>query len=233
MGPYSHIVIAHELETFIKPDNTQEYYWGAVAPDVRYVVDGMTKKHTHLSAEEIKTYMHKYPLLMDFLNGYMVHCLSDKLSLRTIIQQKFPFSLIKNRITKNNCTIILEFLNIELIKTTKKFLPGKNNPVLRELGVSDWSATKYSQNINRYINSPSYTSSITLYQNLGFKVGRRVEKYHSVVQSWQHSWIKKNLVLIRPQLRKMNREIAASIKTQISNVLLEKEKSVKYHKVVI
>ncbi len=50
MGPYSHIVIANELETFIKPDNLQEFYWGAVAPDVRYVVRGMPKKQTHLSS---------------------------------------------------------------------------------------------------------------------------------------------------------------------------------------
>ena len=114
MGPYSHIVIANELETFVKPDNVQENYWGAVAPDVQYVVRGMPKKQTHLSSEKIADYIHKYPQHKDFLMGYLIHCLSDQLSLRRIIRAKFPFSLIKKRITKKSCTVILEFLNVEL-----------------------------------------------------------------------------------------------------------------------
>ena len=59
MGSYSHIIIANELESFIKPDNTQNYYWGVIAPDVRYVVKGMHKRQTHISSGKITDYMYK------------------------------------------------------------------------------------------------------------------------------------------------------------------------------
>ena len=150
--------------------------------------------------------------------GYLIHCLLDQLSLRRIIRGKFPFSLIKKRITKNNCTVILEFLNIELLKSVTKTIDGENNPMLRELGIRDGIANKYVPEINKYINSPSYTSSITLYKNLGLPGYHRIEKYQTVVHLWNNIWFLKKLSLMGVQLRKINQEMATSVKLQISQI---------------
>lgn len=216
MGPYSHIVIASELESFIRPDNLEEYYWGAVAPDVRYLVKGITKRQTHFSAEIISEYMLQYPRYRSFLQGYLIHCLTDKLDLQRIIQQRFPFSLLKRKITKNNCSVILEFFNIEISKPFRITLPGKNNPVFRELKIRDEIIIKYAQEMNMYINSPTFSSAYKLYQNLGITNNGRIEKYRKVVQKWQTSWLKNNLILIVPQLNKLNKEIAALVRSKIS-----------------
>ncbi|GAG93185.1 unnamed protein product, partial [marine sediment metagenome] len=131
------------------------------------------------------------------------------------------FSLIKKRITKNNCTVILEFLNIELLKSVTKTIDGENNPMLRELGIRDGIANKYVQEINKYINSPSYTSSITLYKNLGLSGSLRLEKYQTAVQLWQNIWFLKNPILFGLQIRRINKEIAALVKFQITELLEE------------
>ena len=207
------------LKNSFKPVNTQDYYWGAVAPDVRYVVKGMPKRQTHISSEKIMDYIHKYPKLKDFLNGYLVHCLSDELSLHKIVRRQFPFLLIKKKITKKNCPVILEFLNIESGSVPKLFF-GENNPVLSELGISDEYVIKFSRDISSYLNSPSYTSSIKLHQNLGLKTSIRIEKYQKAIQLWRRIWFLKRLILVGLQLKKVNRELAKLVRSGISKVLM-------------
>ena len=178
----------------------------------------MPKKQTHLSSEKIQNYIYLYPQLKDFLMGYLVHCISDQLSLRGIVRGKFPFILVKNRITKNNCSIILEFLNIELLKPVHNSLTGENNFILSKLGINNEQATKFINEINKYINSPSYSTSITLYKNLGLLGHFRIEKYQTAVQLWQNVWFLKNLILIGLQLRKINQELAVMVKLRISQI---------------
>ena len=72
MHPYSHLVIAAKLEALIKPDTVQDYYWSAVAPDIRYLAN-MRREHTHLDQDRIRELMVCYPHLRSFLSGYQVH----------------------------------------------------------------------------------------------------------------------------------------------------------------
>jgi len=91
MGPYSHIILAQELIPVINPKNVKEYYWGSLSPDVRYVHQNVSKKQTHLSTLKILELTQKYPEHKDFLKGYLIHCLSDKLEIKPIILNRFPF----------------------------------------------------------------------------------------------------------------------------------------------
>lgn len=218
MGPYSHIVIANELESFIKPENEKEYYWGSVAPDVRYLLPNMLRKQTHISEAKILSLIKKYPQQKDFLQGYMVHCISDKLDIRQIIRERFPFRLVKRRITKNNCTLILEFFNVEILRPFKKALLGDGNPIFDELGIGKKEIIKFSQEIDNYLKTLSSDSSFLLYKNLGFAQDRRLEKFKKLQEMYQGSWFKNNLKLLSPQLRKVNRDIASLVKTHLSNL---------------
>jgi hypothetical protein len=229
MGPYSHIILANELETYIKPDDPQEYYWGAIAPDIRYLVAGMNRSQTHISPEEIREYMGQYPHLKPFLQGYLVHCLSDKLDLPNIIQQKLPLYWQNNELTSQDCTIILEFFNIVRVKTVRKSLSGTYNIALNEMGISEEQAAKFAQEINQYITSPSFASLLTLYQNLGSASNGRIDKYRIAVQQVQRKWFQKNLILIGLHVGKMNKEITSSVKSVFPNDFLDdKQSTAKY-----
>lgn len=213
MGPYSHIVIASELETYIKPNKSQEYYWGAIAPDIRYLVIGMDRGQTHISSEKIMDYIVQYPQLKSFLQGYLVHCLSDELDLPQIIQKKFPFILQKNELSSQLCSVILEFYNNACVKPVRKSLSGANNLVLSELGISDEHTTIFAQEIKRYITSPSFVSSVVLFQNLGFAGDGQVEKYWIAAQRFQRNWLQKNLVLLGLKVGKVGEEITSSVRS--------------------
>ena len=66
MNPYSHIVIASRLESLVQPQDPPEYYWGAVAPDMRYLA-AMRRAQTHLSPQELVAFFDRYPRLESFV----------------------------------------------------------------------------------------------------------------------------------------------------------------------
>ncbi len=213
MGPYSHAILASELESYVNPDCPQEYYWGAIAPDVRYLVAGMCRSQTHISPEEILGYIGRYPHLKSFFLGYMVHCLADELDLPQIIQRKFPLNWQKNELSPQYCTTILEFFNIVRVKPVGKPLSGTYNVALREMGISGEQATKFAREINRYITAPSFTALLALYQNLGLANHGRIDNYRIAAQQFQRKWFQKNLIFIGLHAGRINQEITSWVKS--------------------
>ena len=84
MIQYTHILIASFLESLIKPENLGDYYWGATAPDVCYLAS-LRRDQTHLSSKVILDDIIRYPHLKSFLQGYLVHCLTDEVKLKDLL----------------------------------------------------------------------------------------------------------------------------------------------------
>ena len=87
--------------------------------------------------------------------------------------------------------------------------------MLSELGISNKYITKFVQEINRYVTSLSFESSVALFQNLGFAGEGRVEKYRIAAQRFQSNWLHKNLVFLGLHAGKANKEITCSVKRQL------------------
>ena len=132
MTPYTHLVIASKLEPLVGPEDLAEYYWGAVAPDMRYVA-AMRRAQTHLSAQQIIELGQRYPHLGSFLQGYLVHCLADQMDLGRVFFRHLPFCLLKGTLTQRHLAVLLElyYLEHQVVNPT---LSGTHNEVLGELG---------------------------------------------------------------------------------------------------
>jgi len=213
MGPYSHYVIACYLESYLKPENVSGYYWGSVAPDVRYLIPGMSRQKTHLPPRIVHESFDQYPDLKDFLKGYLVHCICDTLDILQIIQSKFPYNLQKNNLSKRQGSVILEFFNILRVKTPKKAFSGKGNAFLRKLGVDDNPAALFAEDVSRYVSDPTLRSTVAFYQTLGFVRKDSLKKYRDAAMAFQRNWFHKNLVLFGLQVGKVNTEITADVRT--------------------
>jgi hypothetical protein len=225
MGPYSHIVIAQRLEKTVQPDDLQEYYWGALAPDIRYLVDGMPRSATHIPVEEIAEYMVSYPERKPFIQGYLVHCLSDSLNIPGIIHRKFPFRVQNEKLSAQQCSVIFEFYNIERVAPDHKILSGTDNSILKELGIGGAYAAKFAQAVKRYIGAPSFDASVVLYQDLGLAGDARIEKYRAAVERFQRDWLWKKMILIGLGVGSINREITNLVKEALqSEVMLSARK---------
>ena len=212
MGPYSHYVIANYLESHLKPENISEYYWGSVAPDVRYLIPGMNRQKTHLPPRIIQGNFDRYPDLKDFLKGYLVHCICDRVNILQIVQGKFPYNVHKNNLTRREGSVILEFFNILRVKTPKKPFSGNGNAFLRTLGVDDTPAVRFGEDVSRYVSDPTLRSTVALYQSLGFARKDALKKYRDAAMAFQRNWFQKNLVLFGLQVGKVNTEISADVR---------------------
>ncbi len=179
MGPYSHFVIASKLETSLHPDRADDYYWGAVAPDIRYLAQ-MRRSHTHLEKRQFMELDALYPNLRSFLLGFQVHCLTDQVDFYPLIQQTFPLRQLKNfsshDLSRQQMTILVELYYLQSM-TTPCILSGRHNEILTELGIQPEQTREYHRAAQEYINSKSPDQLVMFLRKLGMVDDTRVSKY--------------------------------------------------------
>jgi hypothetical protein len=214
MNTYSHLVIADEIKPYIQPDDDQEYYWGAIAPDVRYVA-GMRRSQTHLSTEQIQAYMAHYPALKPFLQGYLVHCLTDELDLRGIFANKFPFYLFKKKLAAQHYPVILELFYIEQKNIKVYSIAGIHNSMLDALGITAEQSQTYCQLVSEYLAKPSFEATILLIQNLGNIDHQRIDRYLASAKHFQANRMMKGLMFLGIRMGKIHDRLAKSVLTAI------------------
>ena len=210
MNPYSHIVVASKLKSLVQPENLEEYYWGAVVPDIRYPA-ALQREKTHLSPQRIFELSCHYPHLKSFLQGYLVHCLSDEIELRAIVLHHFPLSLFKSKIYHQRVAVMLELFYFEH-ETININVSGTHNEVLTELGLSESVSARFSQFVHEYIVSPSHESRVSaLFQLLGRKNDSRIEKYMRAAKSFQRNRLLRNILFLGLRTGKISQEIVSKV----------------------
>ncbi|HEX2997371.1 MAG TPA: hypothetical protein VHP14_21290 [Anaerolineales bacterium] len=189
MNPYSHVVIASKLESLIKPENPAEYYWGAIAPDVRYIA-GVPRGQTHLPAQKIVEFIPRYPNLRSFIQGYLVHCLSDEVHMGEIFFRQFPFSVLKRKLSYQHIAVVLELFCFENEKVNIS-MSDTHNEVLTELGVDEAASARLAHSIGQYVMAGE-AHLAELFRLLGPKDNSHLEKYIKAATSFQKNWLLKN-----------------------------------------
>ena len=195
MHPYSHLVIASKLEALVKPEVVQEYYWGSIAPDIRYVA-ALPRQQTHLAPARIVAFISQYPALRSFLQGYLVHCLCDEMELRQVFLQHFPFSVFKNELSYQQIAAILELYYFENSKV-HLHISGRYNEFLHGLGVSETVASMFSRSVSQYALSSSPASNLPdIFHLMGLENDSQINQYVNAAQSFQKNWLVKNSLFL-------------------------------------
>lgn len=210
MNTYSHLVIADEIKYRMQPDNSQEYYWGAIVPDVRNLV-GMHRSQTHLPSEKILSYIAQYPDLKPFLQGYLVHCLTDELDLASIFASKFPFYLFKKKLTAQHYPVILELFYIEHNNNKVYTISGRYNPMLEALGITTDQSQDYCRLVGEYLAKPSFEAAIGLIQNLGKINNQRIDRYLASAKHFQANRVLKGLMFLGIRIGKIHTQLVEAV----------------------
>ena len=197
------------MESRLRPEDPQAYYWGSVAPDIRYLA-GISRNQTHITTEKICEYMVQYPNLRSFLQGYLVHCLTDQIDLASILYHCFPLNLLKGKLSPKHLVVLLEFFYLENVTLNKK-LSGRYNAVLEEMGVNETHVQTFVQVVTKYLSSPSLVTGISLVQQLGILDDSRIEEYFAAAERFQKSWIQKNLLFLSLRIGKISEQITSSV----------------------
>ena len=175
MHIYSHLVVAQALLSHLQPADLSEYYWGAVAPDIRYAA-GMRRRQTHRPVEEVCGWLASAPHLRDFVLGYLVHILTDERDAAGALYDHFPISLIRRRLPRSLAAVLLESAFTESIRLTVQ-LAGTDNILLGGMGVPQPLLAPFARAANRYASAPSLPLALELISGLGLEDSPRLERY--------------------------------------------------------
>jgi hypothetical protein len=210
MNPYSHIVVASKLELHVKPEDPQQYYWGAIAPDIRYVA-AVQRQQTHIPVEKIIGFMARYPHRKSFLQGYLVHCLADEIELGQVFLQHFPFSLLRSKFSRQRVTVLLELYYLENEKLDNT-VAGTHNEVFSELGLSEAQSARLALSIREYATSPYLEARITnLSRLLGLENDPRIDKYLAAAKQLQRNWLLRSGLFFGIRTGKISEQIVARV----------------------
>lgn len=216
MNPYSHLVLVNKIEYLVQPENSGEYYWGAIAPDVRYIA-GIDRRRTHLTKENCIQLIKQFPNLKSFLQGYLVHCLADEISLHEIFYSTFPFSIIKDRLSRKRIAVLLELFYIKDSSFTPK-IAGTYNQVLSDLGLQAEDCIQFSEIVDRYLTSESLDAKISsLVGMMGSKNNENVEKYLSAAKYFQNNIFLQKFLLLSIRVGRISKKIESRLSALLNN----------------
>ena len=210
MYPYSHLVIAAELEKDLQPRLAEEYYWGAVAPDIRYIA-GMQRDQTHLSTDSILEYLNKYLELDSFIKGYLIHCWTDLVDLHALLNQRILFRPILQSLPHRFMPVMLESYFIEHTKLDIQLLAQPNH-ILNDLKINDEYISIFSTMIDPFVTNPSFESALEFLKTLGYR-NPGIENYINAARNFNGNILLKSVLFALSNIPKLKQQVVSEIRS--------------------
>ena len=214
MHLYSHLVIAHELLPDVQPADLPEYYWGAIAADVRYLAH-LPRRRTHRSLEEVRAWSVRYPELCSFVQGYLVHILSDERDAASSVFDRLPLRAVRRWVPRALAAARLEAAYAERVKLDI-WVSGTFNPILANLGISPEAAAAYAGAANRYAAAPSMEMAFEMWAEMGLNGSPRVERYLRIARLVQGSQLLRRMLLGVVDTAAVSRSITSDLRPHLA-----------------
>ncbi len=197
MNLYSHAVLANHLLPLVRPACAEEFLWGAVAPDIRYLA-GLRREATHLADEDTAGWNAMFPGCESFIQGYRVHLLLDRIDTLRAVSAAFPLNLLGRmqgkKLKPQQMAVVIE-LYYHKVFPNGLTLRGAHNPVLEGLGVRSELSVRYADALASYLAAPSFETAAASYARLGIIEDSRLEKYIRAYRDLERSRLKLPVLL--------------------------------------
>jgi hypothetical protein len=207
MNPYSHLIAANTLEAHLRPRNLEEYYLGAVIPDVRYY-SNLPREQTHIGPEEIISFAAKHPELKSFVLGYLVHYEADEVDTADYVMRNFPFSLLRECLPKQVPPVLVECYYIEKRKPSIR-VSESSNAMLDSLGVAAEDVAAFARSVNAFLANPTLEFGLTAIQELGLLSNAGVERYVKVARAIQRNSMLRSLLFAGIDAAEIDRRLTS------------------------
>lgn len=174
MQLFSHLLIAKELLAYLPSVDLAEYYWGAVAADVRYFA-GLPRKATHVSQQEVREWQTRFPDLQAFVWGYRVHVIADERDAAGFLYDFIPWRRLRRRLPRRWAAFLLEAAYVER-GWFEVQIAGTHNLLFERLGVGSEAVSAYAAAVQRYTRQPNLETAETALFDLGIQ-SPRLKRY--------------------------------------------------------
>jgi hypothetical protein len=217
MQPFSHLVLASNLEARLAPASLPDYYWGAVAPDIRYIA-GMRRSQTHLPARTLLDLIPTYPHLQSFIQGYLVHCLTDEIDLERIFFSRLPLAILKNQLSRRQIAVLLELFFVETVSIEVP-ISGSCNTFLRALGIQTSDCEVFARGLRQYRDPDAMDTRIQgLLQASGLRDDRRIQRYLGAAERFQKQWLLRHGLFLAMRISRINEALTFQVSSRLTIV---------------
>jgi hypothetical protein len=217
MGPYSHYILAAKLEPSLQPEQPAAYYWGAVAPDIRYLAN-LRRDHTHLGQDRILELTACYPHLRSFLLGYQVHVLIDQIDVAHSIGAAFPLNLVqkvrRKKISSQQMTMLVEMYYFQS-GISGQPLSGEHNEVLSDLGITSEQTRVFHQGLQEYFDARSLEAAVYAFQKIGMIQNDRLQKYLNAYRTMQKQKVLNFLLILTIKNARLDSRVLDHVRSNI------------------
>jgi hypothetical protein len=207
MKPYSHFAVASQLENDIHPKLVEQYYWGALAPDLRLLA-GFSHQRTHLSSEAIFVFLDKYPHLESFIQGYLIHCLTDDVEIGKLLRQRNDLLPYLNTVSTQFIATIIELFYIENYLVHQP-LSGDTNAMLMEIGIPDQYIKVEFTILKPYLEKPGLEA---IYNYMESGINPRLQNHLEEIESIKNDPLVKPLWFNLADLNRLNQQVVSQIR---------------------
>ena len=176
MQLYSHLVIAQYLRPALQPQDLAEYYWGAVAPDIRYLLK-LPRRRTHPLLTEARPWLAAHLAgARDFALGYWAHLLADQRDAAGFLYERIPMRQLRKKLPRGLAGLLVEHAYIRQVPFQAR-LSGSQNALLDELGVPPAAAAQYAAALNAFLAQPTFPAALGAAEALGLAGNPRIQGY--------------------------------------------------------
>lgn len=216
MHLFSHLVIARELRLHLAPQNLGEYYWGAIAADIRYAA-GLPRRQTHRPLDEVFAWLHDFPDYRDFALGCRVHALADVRDAAGFVYDFIPFRGLRRRLPRSLAMVVLESAYTEVARRASPAtrselqISGSFNQILAGWGVPEAVVEPFARAANTYIGWPSLASIRAIFTAMGGELHPRLAHYFRIAAAVEGCSALRNALLARLDLPALTQRIVADL----------------------
>lgn len=218
MGPYSHYLLAVMLEPSLQPEHREQYYWGAVVPDIRYLAQ-VRRDHTHLGQDRLKELTGLYPHMRSFLLGYLVHILIDQIDIPQTVGAAFPLNLLqkvlRKSISRPQMTLLVEMYYLQS-ETSGEPLSGEYNEVLSGLGITPEQTRVFHQALQEYFEARTFEAAFSAFQKIGLIEDSRLEKYLNAYYALQKRGVINTLLMLSIKNARLDSRVMEHVRSGLA-----------------
>jgi hypothetical protein len=179
--PYAHLSLAHGCTEILHISNYNEFYIGAIAPDMRYFTKKPREEY-HFSLETLYKITRGMTVSSSFITGYMVHLMIDELWYTPENAQRFrnqSLIFLRNRLSPKLIEAAFEFFCFTK-RSVITHLQSVENELTVLLGIKAEHIDKAINTIERYNNERNLQVGIDTAIELGIYSPSRLDQMQSL-----------------------------------------------------
>jgi hypothetical protein len=206
MNPYSHLVVACQVEDLLRPTDRADYLLGAVIPDVRYLLR-WPRLRTHVPLQRAASCAAQHPRLRSFVLGYMLHCAVDELDLPELVLRRLPLRLLRGRRPRHLAPVLLDYYYMERARACGPVADASNS-FLAELGIEEDDVRTFARQLNHFLAARSFDAGLELAQGLGLLGHPRLAQRLDAARRLERYPVLRRLLLMGISTSRLQREVA-------------------------